>query len=245
MDPYVVRMQLDCSPRRISKTVLLPAVSFVKTRMIEKLREVKKFGKTHSGRIRKSEVRISVIESGMGAPSAAVIIESLARAEVKRIIRLDFCGGISEKIKIGDIVISPFAIRGDGTTPHYLENERSLEIEGNEKLTDFFIEQFKQSNLPIHIGPVYSHDALFREPESLIEKIKELGGIAIDMETSAIYTVCKKYDIPATAIMVVTDHPAKKKFFYKRDTLRFEMLRNLDKAINIVFRGIIKLENTK
>ena len=92
---------------------------------------------------------------------------------------------------------------------------------------------------------MYSHDALFREPESLIQKIKDLGGIAIDMETSAIYTLCKLYNIPTTAIKIVTDHPAKKQFFYKQETFRFEMLRNLNKAIKIVLKGISKLEDEK
>ncbi|MHA1377576.1 MAG: nucleoside phosphorylase [Candidatus Helarchaeota archaeon] len=245
MDSYLVRLQLDCNPRKIADTILLPATEFVQKKMISKLIDARKFGKVYTGSIKDSSIKISIVPSGMGSPSAAIIVETLARAGIKKIIRLDFCGGISDEIRIGDIVISPSAIRGDGTTPHYLDYNENLEIDADKHLTNYFITQFESEHIKIHKGPVYSHDALFREPEILINKIKQLGAIAIDMETSAIYTVSKIYKIPTTAIMIVSDHPAKKKFFYNRETFRLKILRNLDKAIKVVIKSILKSENNK
>ncbi|MFX0137055.1 MAG: hypothetical protein ACFFDN_25680, partial [Candidatus Hodarchaeota archaeon] len=133
MESIIVQMLLECSPKRIAKTVLLPAGDLAQNRMNSKLKEVKKCGRTYRGKI--DELSVSVVKSGIGAPFAATILEALVRADVQRIIRLDFCGGISEEIEIGDVVISPSAISGDGTTPHYLPDSKDLKIDGDIDLT--------------------------------------------------------------------------------------------------------------
>jgi purine-nucleoside phosphorylase len=241
MNSHLVRLILDCSPWRIAETVLLPAGDFVRQRMIEKLKEVKKYGKVHTGR--HGNLDISVVESGMGAPSAAIILEVLARTKVKNVIRLDFCGGIADDINIGDVVVSPTAIRGEGTTPHYFPGNENMDVGGNVNLSNHFVEQLKQANIQVHVGPVYSHDALFKEPESLLEKAKKFGAIAIDMETSTIYALSKLHDLSATSIMIISDHPAKKKFFYEKETFKFKIIQNLDKAIDAVLDGLLKLQS--
>jgi len=167
MESLIVQMLLNCSPKRIEKTILFPAGDLSQNRIISKLKEVKKCGRTYRGKI--GELKVSVVNSGIGAPFAATILEALIRADVQRIIRLDFCGGISEDIEIGDVVISPSAIRGDGTTPHYLPDAKDLKIDGDIHLTNFLIEQFKKADITVHIGPVYSHDAIFKELKGLGE----------------------------------------------------------------------------
>ncbi len=240
MESFIVQMLLNCSPKRIAKTILLPAGDLSQNRIISKLKEVKKCGRTYRGKI--GELKVSVVNSGIGAPFAATILEALIRAGVQRIIRLDFCGGISEDIEIGDLVISSSAIRGDGTTPHYLPDSKDLKIDGDIKLTNHMVEQFKQAKIPFHVGPVYSHDAIFKEPDSLIQKIKELNCIAIDMETSILFTIGALNNISTTSIMVVSDHPAKNQKLFEMKTLSPVIFKNLDRAIDIVFNGLIKFQ---
>ncbi|MFX0139481.1 MAG: hypothetical protein ACFFDN_37920, partial [Candidatus Hodarchaeota archaeon] len=145
-------------------------------------------------------------------------------------------------IEIGDVVISPSAIRGDGTTPHYLPDSKDLKIDGDIDLTNYLVEQFKQAKISFHVGPVYSHDAIFKEPESLIQKIKGLRAIAIDMETSILFTLGFLNNISTTSIMVVTDHPAKNQRLFEMKTLSPVIFKNLDKTIDVVLDSLIKIK---
>lgn len=243
MEKNIVQMILACNPKKIAKTILFPAEEFVQNKIIQKLMNVKKYGKIYSGN--KNGLDFSVVNSGIGAPSAAIIMEALARANVQLVVRLDYCGATSEDIEIGDIVISPMAICGDGTTPHYIEAINNQQINGDLDLTNYLINQFKQTDLPFHVGPVYSHDALFREPNSLIEKIKGLGAIAIDMESSIIFTLGKLYNISTTAIMIVTDNPAKNQRIFEMKTFSSKIFQNLDDSIDLILNSLIQLQKQK
>src|ERR1035437_6274708 len=61
-------------------------------------------------------VPISVQTTGMGAPSAAIVVEELLRLGARRLIRVGTCGGIGRGIRTGDLVIATAASPFDGTT---------------------------------------------------------------------------------------------------------------------------------
>ena len=64
-------------------------------------------------------VKVSVVSTGIGGPSAAIAMEELANIGAKQFIRVGTCGGINTKVKAGDIVIAMSAVRQDGTSYEY------------------------------------------------------------------------------------------------------------------------------
>src|SRR5439155_6106734 len=46
---------------------------------------------------------VSVQSSGMGCPSAGIVIEELVILGVKRILRVGTCGGLQPDMKLGDL----------------------------------------------------------------------------------------------------------------------------------------------
>ncbi|MEM0231607.1 MAG: hypothetical protein QXG78_00655, partial [Candidatus Methanomethyliaceae archaeon] len=62
-------------------------------------------------------IAITISTTGMGAPSAAIVMEELASLGVKFVIRVGTTGGV--KLEVGDIVIPTIAIPLDGTTLAY------------------------------------------------------------------------------------------------------------------------------
>ena len=46
---------------------------------------------------------ISVQATGMGCPSAAIVVEELAQLGVKRVVRIGTCGGLAEGLALGDV----------------------------------------------------------------------------------------------------------------------------------------------
>src|SRR5919197_2422522 len=61
---------------------------------------------------------VSVQASGMGCPSAGIVLEELAMLGVKRIVRVGTCGGLQPDLQIGGLVLRPSAFPPDTTPPH-------------------------------------------------------------------------------------------------------------------------------
>src|SRR3989304_3614507 len=66
---------------------------------------------------------VSVQASGMGCPSAAIVIEELTQLGVKKIMRVGTCGGLQPDLKIGDLIVAMSAAPADSTALHYVGNE--------------------------------------------------------------------------------------------------------------------------
>ena len=47
---------------------------------------------------------MSVQATGMGAPSAAIVIEELIQLGADRLIRIGTCGGLQPQLELGDLV---------------------------------------------------------------------------------------------------------------------------------------------
>ena len=49
---------------------------------------------------------VSVQSSGMGCPSAAIVIEELVQLGVKKLLRVGTCGGLQPDLVMGDLIIA-------------------------------------------------------------------------------------------------------------------------------------------
>ncbi len=230
-ESQIVYMVLNCSPKKIAPKVLLPATDYVAKQMSKHF-TVKTYGKTRKGEYNGAE--ISIVESMVGAPAAAMTMEALKRANVELIIRVDYCGGLTKDIEIGDIILCNQAICGDGTTPHYLKPEEKFpKVDPNFDLTSTIEEELKHREIKYHLGAVWTTDALFVEPPELVEKAKNHGAIAIDMESSVVLSLGKLFNIPTASLMVVTDNPGTGEVFTEKITIKPQIFQNLDKVIKV------------
>src|SRR5690606_14049771 len=66
---------------------------------------------------------ITIINFGMGSPTAATIMDLLTAIEPKAVLFLGKCGGIKDKTKVGDLILPIAAIRGEGTSNDYFPPE--------------------------------------------------------------------------------------------------------------------------
>ena len=62
---------------------------------------------------------ITIINFGMGSPTAATIMDLLSAIEPKAALFLGKCGGLKKRNKIGDLILPIAAIRGEGTSNDY------------------------------------------------------------------------------------------------------------------------------
>jgi uridine phosphorylase len=147
---------------------------------------------------------VSFIQGSFGAPAAVDLLETVLCLGVKRIYVIGFCGGIADKVEVGDIIIPNEIIREEGTSYHYLPQE--YKCVPDSQLSESIIKYFKSKNYKnIHVGKTVTTDAVYRETINKEKKWRDSFLLGVDMETSAILSVAHYYKIPAVSILLVSD----------------------------------------
>jgi purine-nucleoside phosphorylase len=148
-------------------------------------------------------VPVSVQTTGMGGPSAAIVVEELATLGVQTVVRLGTCGAIGAGIGVLDLFIATAAVPMDGTTRQYSEGEPFAPV------ADFAVTRALATAAagvarPVHIGLGMSQDAFYREAEGWAEW-RARGVLAVEMEAAAVFTVALHRGLRAGVVCLVVD----------------------------------------
>lgn len=79
-------------------------------------------------------IRVSVATSGMGGPSAGIILPELARSGAKVIIRVGSCGSSIKESKPGESIIVDSALRYDGASDNWVPPGYPLKVNANNRV---------------------------------------------------------------------------------------------------------------
>ncbi len=149
---------------------------------------------------------ITIINFGMGSANAATIIDLLSAIQPKALLLLGKCGGLKKKNKLGDLILPIAAIRGEGTSNDYFPPEvPALPAFALQKAISTTIRDYKKD---YWTGTVYTTNRRVWEHDDEFKKyLKSLRCMAIDMETATIFVCAFKNEIPAGALLLVSDQP--------------------------------------
>lgn len=152
----------------------------------------------------------TLIDFGIGSPQAALLMNCLAYLEnLKSVIMLGMCGGIDDRLEIGDFIVPSASIRGEGTSRHYLPPEFPSMPASLVNL--FCIGALKKMNLLPKCGIVYTTDRrLWEFDEKFVAYLREQRIMAIEMELATLFAVAYRYEIPIGSIMLISDMPLQK-----------------------------------
>lgn len=149
-----------------------------------------------------NKTKVSVGNSGMFAPDTAIVVDLLIRAGAKKLVRVGSCGSMSQKVKVGNVVAAETAIRGEGVTQYYVDQDHIPSSDA--KLTENILSQI--NDIDVFNGKIWTMDAIFREIPSIINPIIDKGAIAVDMVSSVIMTLANINKIPVASILAVSDN---------------------------------------
>ena len=149
---------------------------------------------------------ITIIDFGMGSPNAATIIDLLTAISPKACLFLGKCGGLKKKNQVGDFILPIAAIRGDGTSDDYLPPAvPALPAFALQKAISTTIRDHEQD---YWTGTVYTTNRRVWEHDDKFKKqLRRMRCMAVDMETSTIFTAAFANRIPAGALLLVSDQP--------------------------------------
>ncbi len=149
---------------------------------------------------------ITIINFGMGSANAATIMDLLSAISPKAVLFLGKCGGLKKKNEVGDFILPLAAIRGEGTSDDYFPPEvpalpafslqRAVSTSIRDMQRDYWTGTVYTTN-----RRVWEHDEAFKD------YLRVIRAMAIDMETATIFSVGFANQIPAGALLLVSDQP--------------------------------------
>ncbi|MFD2829307.1 purine-nucleoside phosphorylase [Corticicoccus populi] len=193
----------------IADTILLPGdplrAKYIAETFLEdvtcynEVRNMLGFTGTYKGK------RISVQGTGMGVPSISIYIHELMEEYgVKNLIRVGTCGAIQKDVKVRDVIIAQSASTDSNQNRKLFKNIEYAPTSDFDLLLASYNEA-KKKGLDVKVGNVFTADSFYDENGD-IEQMAKYGILALEMESAALFTISKKFDAKALAILTVSDH---------------------------------------
>jgi DeoD family purine-nucleoside phosphorylase len=147
---------------------------------------------------------VSVQATGMGCPSAAIVIEELAQLGVKRLLRIGTCGGLQPDMKLGDLIVGLSAVPADSTAIHYVGGEPHAPT-ADWDLVHAAVHAAKELGKPVRVGAIVSSDIFYNPDEGQYQRWSDRGILAVEMEAAVLFTLGALRKMKAGCLLTVSD----------------------------------------
>jgi len=242
MDAADLLKMVQLEPGSLGKYAIVPGpierVQPIRKRLTDPVKDFSFAGiDMYTGAV--GDALVTTANSGMYAPSGAIISEILAEAGTEYMIRVGSCGAMREDIAVGDLIIVSSCIRGEGTSRYYVPD--SFSTAADVVVTSALMEASERLEYPFHVGTIWTTDALLRETKAMIEAMCALKAIGVDMISSSLLTVAQLKGLKAGGILAVSDNVVTGELGFQSP----KYFRAETRAIRVAFEAISILESKK
>src|SRR5688500_3749765 len=137
---------------------------------------------------RYDQIRLAIVQSGMGFANARRATEALIDAHTPDwVLSVGFSGGLLPSMKIGDVVLA----------------NAIADIHGNELKVDSKMADDLEHG--IYVGRLLNTDEIVRTVEEKKQLAEKHSAIAVDMESLAVAQVCRDLGKRFMAVRVISD----------------------------------------
>ena len=194
----------------VAETILLPGdplrAKFIAETYLQdvvcynEVRGMLGFTGTYKGR------RLSVQGTGMGVPSVAIYAsELMAEYGVKNLIRVGTCGAMQAHIRIRDLVLAQSAST-DSSFNRNVFGGWDYAPTADFGMLRAAYDQAQSRGVKPHVGNVFSSDVFYRDDRTITDLFAKYRVLAVEMETTALYTLAAKHGANALSMLTVSDH---------------------------------------
>ena len=203
-------IHLDAREGEISETVLLPGdplrAKFLAENYFDdpvchnNIRGMLGYTGYYKGR------KVSVQGTGMGMPSLSIYAtELITFYGCRNLIRIGTCGAIQPDLKLGDTLLA-LAASTDSNMNRLIFRQMEYAPHADFDLLLKAYESAKSRSHAISVGSVLTTDAFFVDDLTQEYEIwRKHGVLAVEMETTALYTLAARYGCRALSILTVSD----------------------------------------
>ena len=146
---------------------------------------------------------VSVQATGMGCPSAAIVIEELVQLGVKRFLRIGTCGGLQPDLELGDLIVAVSAVAADATAQHLVGEPHAPTADW--ELVHSAVHAAKQLDRRVRVGPIVSSDLFYNPDEGQYQRWSDRGILAVEMEAAVLFTLGALRKVKAGCLLTVSD----------------------------------------
>lgn len=129
------------------------------------------------------------------------LIEMQWQTGINKLIVFGSAGALDSKATTGKYIIPTQAYRDEGMSYHYAPPSDYIDVKNCQILTAVF----EKLGLPYVNGRIWTTDAPYRETCTAIERRKQGGCIAVEMELAGLQAVCDFYDVELYPFLVTGD----------------------------------------
>ena len=133
---------------------------------------------------------LTIQSTGMGGPSAAIVLEELCDLGLRRAIRVGTCGALASGLELGDIVVADAALAAGERVAADSGLVAALQAAAGDGA---------------RTGPVVTSDLFYDRDGDRAAGWGRAGALAIEMEAAALLRVAALRGIPAGCLLAVTD----------------------------------------
>ncbi len=168
---------------------------------------------------RYGDTRICVYRIYIGAPAAVMAMELLVAAGVRKFILFGGCGAIHPSVRVYDLVVPTWGIREEGTSYHYLPSDivpkpsKEVFTALKKKLRPIA----RELDIDLHVGGIWTTDAIFRQTRDKVRKYSSKGVLAVDIESTALMAVAMYRDVELGIVHVATYELYREKWIMYQD----------------------------
>jgi len=145
---------------------------------------------------------LTVQATGMGGPSAAIVLWELIALGARRAIRVGTCGALDLTLALGDVIIAREAICLDGTSRALFG---AAQVAADGALTEALMR-----NAPgARTGAIASVDLFYDDgPASQLDAARSRGDpvpLAVEMEAAALFALGARAEVAVACMLAVSD----------------------------------------
>ena len=148
---------------------------------------------------------MTIQSTGMGGPSAAIVLEELCDLGLTRAIRVGTCGALRPDLALGDLVIADGAVACDGAS-------RALGADGLVAADGALLAALVAAaagetgdGADVHRGTIATSDLFYERDHARVRTWREAGALAVEMETATLLRVAQLRGIRVACLLAVSD----------------------------------------
>jgi DeoD family purine-nucleoside phosphorylase len=143
---------------------------------------------------------LTIQSTGMGGPSAAIVISELADLGAQRLIRVGTCGALHGSLGLGDLVVAPESIADDGTSRALGAGDR---VSADPGLAAALAAAASDGD--VAVGTVVSTDLFYDGPPGCEQRWLAAGAVAVEMEAATLFALAARRGLRAGTVLAVSD----------------------------------------
>ena len=141
---------------------------------------------------------LTIQSTGMGGPSAAIVLEELVELGARRIVRVGTCGALADGLALGSLLVADGVLAEDGTS-------RALGADGTLRPDAGLHAALREAAPQAASGLVVSSDLFYDPDPGRARAWAHAGALAVEMEAATLLAVTERRGAAAAIVLAVSD----------------------------------------